>query len=284
MSDLTQLGCHFAFGKNWASYAQGITERDIREAERGLQRLLGADGLAGTTFLDIGCGSGLHCLAALRLGASKVVACDIDPISVKTTESVLAKFAPSATYEVIERSVFALDVATIGRFDVVYSWGVLHHTGDLVRALRIAASLVAPGGSFLLALYRKTLFCALWKREKKWYAKASPKQQALARKLYVAGYAIRLRLVGKSLASHTASYDSNRGMDFYHDVHDWLGGYPYESMSPVALDHILSEQKLGHVRSFAVNSVMHRIGIFGSGCDEYVYKRGSAGTGRNAFR
>lgn len=284
MSDLTQLGCHFAFGKNWASYAEGITERDIREAERGLQRLLGADGLTGKTFLDIGCGSGLHCLAALRLGASKVIACDIDPISVKTTESVLAKFAPSATYEVIERSVFALDVATLGSFDVVYSWGVLHHTGDLVRALRIAASLVAPGGIFLLALYRKTLFCTLWKMEKKWYANASRKQQALARRLYVAGYAIGLRLTGKSLARHIASYDRKRGMDFYHDVHDWLGGYPYESMSPVAIDHILSEQKLEHMRSFALNSVMHRIGIFGAGCDEYVYKRDPAGTSRSAFQ
>ena len=281
MSDLTQLGCHFAFGKNWASYAEGITEHDIREAERGLQRLLGADGLTGKTFLDIGCGSGLHCLAALRLGASKVVACDIDPISVKTTESVLAKFAPSASYEVIERSVFTLDVVKLGRFDVVYSWGVLHHTGDLVRALKIAASLVAPGGIFLLALYRKTLLCALWKHEKRWYAKASRQQQALARKLYVAGYAIRLRLVGKSLASHIASYASNRGMDFYHDVHDWLGGYPYESMSSVAIDHVLSEQKLEHVRSFAIDSLMHRIGVFGSGCDEYVYKRNPADASRS---
>jgi len=76
MSDLTQLSHHFAFGKNWASYAEGITERDIQEAERGLQRLLGTNSLAGKSFLDIGCGSGLHCLAALRLEATNVTACD----------------------------------------------------------------------------------------------------------------------------------------------------------------------------------------------------------------
>ena len=273
MSDLTQLSSHFAFGANWASYAEGIREHDIQEAERGLKRLLGTGVLTGKTFLDIGCGSGLHCLAALRLGASKVIACDIDPISVKTTQSVIAKFAPSACYEVIERSVFALDAATTGRFDVVYSWGVLHHTGDLARALKIAASLVAPGGVFVFALYRKTLFCPLWKYEKRWYANASPKQQALAKRLYVAGYAIGLSLIGKSLKNHIASYDGNRGMDFYHDVHDWLGGYPYESMSPRSVDQTMREQKFAYVRSFALNSAMHRIGVLGSGCDEYVYRR-----------
>src|SRR3982750_1614305 len=105
MTDLTQLDSHFAFGKNWASYAKEITERDIREAERGLQRLLRADDLTGKSFLDIGCGSGLHSLAALRLGATRVIACDIDPISVKTTKAMLEKFAPSSAYEVIECSV-----------------------------------------------------------------------------------------------------------------------------------------------------------------------------------
>jgi SAM-dependent methyltransferase len=273
MSDLTQLGSHFAFGANWASYAEGICESDIQEAERGLKRLLGTGVLTGKTFLDIGCGSGLHCLAALRLGASKVIACDIDPISIKTTQAVIAKFAPSACYEVIERSVFVLDAAMTGRFDVVYSWGVLHHTGDLVRALKIAASLVVPGGVFVFALYRKTLFCSLWKYEKRWYANASLKQQARAKRLYVAGYAIALRLIGKSLTKHIASYDANRGMDFYHDVHDWLGGYPYESMSPRAVDWTMREEKFAYVRSFALNSALHRIGVLGSGCDEYVYRR-----------
>lgn len=273
MSELTQLGSHFAFGANWASFAEGISEPDIQEAERGLKRLLGTDLITGKTFLDIGCGSGLHCLAALRLGASKVVACDIDPISIKTTQSVMAKFAPLACYEVIERSVFELDPVTTGRFDIVYSWGVLHHTGDLIRALQTAALLVAPGGVLVFALYRKTLFCPAWKYEKRWYANASPKQQALAQRIYTVGYAIALRLTGRSLAKHAASYATKRGMDFYHDVHDWLGGYPYESMSPRTVNWIMREEKFTHVRSFALNSAMHRLGVLGAGCDEYVYER-----------
>ena len=276
MTDLTQLGAHFAFGDNWARYAEAISEREIDQAVRGLKRLLATDSLVGRTFLDIGCGSGLHSLAALRLGATRVSACDIDPISVRTTEAVLQQFAPSASYEINERSVFALDPRALGKFDVVYSWGVLHHTGDLVRALHVAASLVTPAGLFAFALYQKTLLCPLWKLEKRWYAVAAKRQQELARRIYLAGHSARLRLFGKTLATYVASYKSNRGMDFYHDVHDWLGGHPYESMSPYEVDQLMQAQQFEHVRSFTVAGARRPIGLFGSGCNEFVYRAGPA--------
>jgi SAM-dependent methyltransferase len=273
MTDLTTLGSHFAFGENWASYASRISEGEISQAERDLARLLASNSLAGRDFLDIGCGSGLHSLAALKLGAKRVVACDIDPASVRTTEAVLQKFSPRTSYEVLERSVFELDPGSLGKFDVVYSWGVLHHTGDLDKALRIAASLVAPGGLFAFALYRKTLLCPLWKLEKKWYAKASPKKQALAQKLYTGAFTFGLRLTARDLETYVASYRSKRGMNFDHDMHDWLGGYPYESMSPAAVDHAMKAHQLEQVHSFVGTSAADRIGILGSGCDEYVYRR-----------
>jgi 2-polyprenyl-6-hydroxyphenyl methylase/3-demethylubiquinone-9 3-methyltransferase len=90
--------------------------------------------------------------------------------------------------------------------------------------------------------------------------------------LYEFAYGMRLRLSGKSMATYIASYQSNRGMDFDHDVHDWLGGYPYESMSAAEVDRALKELCLQHVRSFSVKSWVHRTGVFGSGCDEYVYR------------
>lgn len=273
MTDLTKLESHFAFGDNWASYAERIGAREIDQAELGLRRLLATDSLSGRSFLDIGCGSGLHSLAAIRLGASRVVACDIDPISVRTTRAVLQKHALSTSHTVIERSVFELDPASIGTFDVVYSWGVLHHTGDLARALRIAASLVAEGGVFAFALYRKTLFCPIWKLGKKWYSKSSLHQQQIARNIYISAYRVRLRLARRNLATHIATYQSNRGMDFYHDVHDWLGGYPYESISPAQVRRAMNHEGLKQVRSFVEGNMMRRIGIFGSGCDEYVYER-----------
>ncbi|MEW5962995.1 MAG: 50S ribosomal protein L11 methyltransferase, partial [Pseudomonadota bacterium] len=106
--DLRNLDSHFKFGENWAAYAEKITETEIAAAERGLVRLVPAVEIAGKRFLDIGCGSGLHSLAALRLGAAAVLATDIDPASVATAEAVLSRHAPRRTWETREISVFDL--------------------------------------------------------------------------------------------------------------------------------------------------------------------------------
>jgi SAM-dependent methyltransferase len=121
--DLTLAESHFAFGRNWAEYAAKITEAEIRAAEAGLVRLLGGDRLDGKRFLDIGSGSGLHSLAALRLGAREVVAIDIDADSVATTHAVLSRFFPQGPWRCQEKSVFELKPEEWGDFDVVYSWG-----------------------------------------------------------------------------------------------------------------------------------------------------------------
>jgi hypothetical protein len=73
-TDLLRQESHFAFGKNWASYARLVTEVLIDEGVRALRRLVG-DHLTSKRFLDIDCGSGLHALAALRLGSSEVCCC-----------------------------------------------------------------------------------------------------------------------------------------------------------------------------------------------------------------
>lgn len=268
----------FAFGKNWASYAEGIGEAQIAEAVANLRRLLGGGDLSGKRLVDIGCGSGLHSLAALRLGAAEVVAVDIDADSVSTTEALLRRQAPGARYRVAKASVFDLDPATWGTFDVVYAWGVLHHTGDLAAALRRAGALVAPGGVFIVALYRKTWLGGFWKREKRWYARASPGAQKRARAVYRRLLALDLLLKGRRLDRYVSTYVSNRGMDFEHDLHDWLGGYPYESVSPAEVTAAVEALGLVMVRSFvSPGSVWHLcgrdVGLFGSGCDEYVCAR-----------
>lgn len=277
-NDLLDTDAHFAFGKNWASYADLIGEREIAEAERALLRLLPAETLKRKRFLDIGCGSGLHSLAALRLGVGELLATDIDPDSVATTRSVVDRHAPGVRYAVEKVSVFDLDPARTGLFDVVYSWGVLHHTGDMDRALRQAASLVAPGGVFAFALYRKTLLCGLWKLEKRWYAHAGSVTQKRLRACYLVLFRVAMQMTGRRFEEYVENYASSRGMDFYHDVHDWLGGYPYESISPGEVAKKMTELGLEPVRSFVHRSRFSRLfgihhGIFGSGCDEYVYKR-----------
>jgi 2-polyprenyl-6-hydroxyphenyl methylase/3-demethylubiquinone-9 3-methyltransferase len=275
--DLTKLETHFAFGHNWSDYAEEIQGDQIKEAKHALQRLLGNETLAGKRFLDIGCGSGVHSLAALQLGATDVVAVDIDPESVATTERVLRRFAPpGASYRVIQRSVFDLTTPDLGLFDVTYSWGVLHHTGNMHEALIRAGTMTLPSGLFVFALYRKTWLCRVWTMEKRWYAGASKKRQELSRRIFIRLFKIALRVTGRTFATYNQNYRSHRGMDFYHDVHDWMGGYPYESISARAVDEFMRSMGFQIQRQFisTERKIFGRnVGFFGTGCDEYVYKR-----------
>lgn len=258
----------FAFGKNWESYSHLVDEPRVAAAVARLSQMLATDSLAGRSFLDIGCGSGLHALAALKLGAERVKAVDLDPDSVATTRAVLERFGYLERADVAQQSVFDLDPEKDGRFDVVYSWGVLHHTGDMNRAIAAAARMVRPGGHFAVALYGKTRYCGAWKRIKRWYVKATPERRAAAERLYVRLFGAYLLLRGKRLSTHIRNYRNKRGMDFMHDVRDWIGGYPYESIRPRELDALL--HPLGFARVQA--SVKRRSGLFGSGCDEYLYR------------
>lgn len=274
-SDLLELKSHFQFGKNWESYARLVSDSQVELAITGLSRLVGGD-LKGKRFLDIGCGSGLHSLAALRLGAEEVMALDIDPTSVATTRLLLTKHADGGRWSTQEKSVFDLQPESTGYYDVVYSWGVLHHTGDLYRALRSAAALVAPDGQFVFALYSRTPLCWLWKLEKRWYSAASPIAQARARSIYLGLFRIVYRMRHRDSFSHfVANYGTDntqmRGMDFHHNLHDWLGGWPYESISPADTEHCMQRLGMRQIRAF----VRERgtLGLLGSGCDEYVYAR-----------
>ncbi len=270
-TDLLKQDAHFDFGKNWASYARLVTDMHVQEAVRSLRRLAGGP-LQGKRVLDIGCGSGVHALAALRLGAREVVALDIDSDSVATTEAVLRARAAGQRWSVCHASVFDLPNHSQGQFDVVYSWGVLHHTGDMYRALRTAAAVVAPNGQFIFALYRRTRLCWLWKVEKKWYTRASPTAQRRVRSAYVALFSVAISIAKRRrFSSYLAEYRQRRGMDFYHDVHDWLGGWPYESISPAQTERFMSGLGFQQVRAFARPRI--ELGLFGSGCDEYVYTR-----------
>lgn len=261
---------HFAFGKNWASYAELIDAGKLQKAMDDLARLAGD--LRGRTFLDIGCGSGIHSLAALRLGAVSVLAVDLDSDSVATTRRVLEQHAPEHTnWRVVERSVFDLAPTDLGTFDVVYSWGVLHHTGAMYRAITAASGMVAQGGTFAFALYRKTLLCGLWKVEKRWYAAASQAAQQRARRIYVALFRAISTLRGQDFREYVATYQQLRGMDFEHDVHDWLGGWPYESISPAETDALMKRLGFRLVRRFVEEGTL--VGLRGSGCDEFLYAR-----------
>ena len=267
--NLKEATTHFAFGQNWASYAKLIKEPQIEEAERGLQKLIPAAELKDRSFIDIGCGSGLHALAATRLGVGRILATDVDADSVATTRALLTQHKPAVHWQAEQISVFDLDPTQHGSFDIVYCWGVLHHTGDMWEAVKKAAAMVAPGGLLALALYRTTKSDAFWRRAKRWYAHASPAGQWLARACYLVVYIALMLRSGRSFRAFVANYKS-RGMDFRHDVHDWLGGYPYETTLCPEVDRRLKALGFKAERIFAEPIIAR--GLLGSGCDEYVYR------------
>jgi 2-polyprenyl-6-hydroxyphenyl methylase/3-demethylubiquinone-9 3-methyltransferase len=266
-----QVTKRFAFGANWASYAARIGEQEISKAIVGLSRLAPDSMLRGRSFLDIGCGSGLHSVAAARLGVESILAIDVDPDSVATARSILQRHHPVVPFDVMQLDALELDAAKVGRFGVVYAWGVLHHTGDMWRALERAAAVVEPGGFLIFALYRRTRLDAIWTIEKRWYAQSSPRAQALARRVYVSARRLAWAMRGVSYQTYIENYSMSRGMDFDHDVHDWLGGYPYQTALPLEVDRRMRDLSFAPEQLFP--AIPRLGGLLGSACDEYVYRQ-----------
>jgi 2-polyprenyl-6-hydroxyphenyl methylase/3-demethylubiquinone-9 3-methyltransferase len=184
---------------------------------------------------------------------------------------VLGRLAAGQEWLAEEKSVFDLDPAAMGRFDVVHSWGVLHHTGAMWRAIEACLPMVAPGGLLVLAFYRKTPLCGFWRAEKRFYTSAGAVPRAVVRGIYAAAYVLGLIASGRNPAAYIRDYRRNRGMAWMTDVEDWLGGYPYESVSPEELDAFLTQRGFARERIFTKPARLG--GLFGSHCDEFVYRR-----------
>ncbi len=228
----------YAFGQNWAEYVERhFSEERVARSQQHMLSFLGVESLAGKTFLDIGSGSGLHSLAALRAGAARVVSFDYDPDSVATTRRLWEHAGRPSHWEVSRGSV--LDRAFVDALpmaDIVYSWGVLHHTGDQWTAIRNAASRVAPGGLFYISLYTSDAFKnpppEFWLDVKRRYNRAGWLGQRAMEAWYIARFEIGWNpLWALRVARRLVRERESRGMSFYTDVKDWLGGWPMEFSS-----------------------------------------------------
>jgi SAM-dependent methyltransferase len=258
-------GERFPFGKNWSKFVKTLSQKTIDASERALSSMLGD--IRGKSFLDVGCGSGLSSLAACRLGAD-VRSFDYDPQCVACALELRRRYGGSWPAE--EGS--ALDTAYLkglGTFDIVYSWGVLHHTGKMWSALDNMCMLVKPGGVLLVAIYND-----MGRRSRAWkFVKAiynrTPRGMKwvvlLPSAIYLHGPAfIRDLLIGKPLATWRGDY---RGMSAWVDVIDWVGGYPYEVARPEQIFHFYKER--GFVLEYLTTSP-------GLGCNEFVFRRSSS--------
>lgn len=226
----------FSFGKNWQDFvASSFSEARVREAMKSLTDFFGLERLDGMTFVDVGCGSGLFSLAAWRLGASQVTSFDLDPLSVECCKYLKEKEGNPANWVIQTGSVLDGEfLRTLDKFDIVYSWGVLHHTGNMWQAIDNAIQLVKPRGFLYIAIYNKVtgIFGSTsWLRLKQLYNR-SPSFGKRALELgFVALVFSKMLLTFRNPFYEVRRYVSKRGMSFFTDVRDSLGGYPYEAAS-----------------------------------------------------
>jgi 2-polyprenyl-6-hydroxyphenyl methylase/3-demethylubiquinone-9 3-methyltransferase len=198
--------------------------------------VLNVDTLEGKSFLDVGSGSGLFSLAARMLGA-KVYSFDYDPQSVACTTELKRRYFPGDDWVVMTGSVLDREyLSSLGQFDVVYSWGVLHHTGRMWEALGNIVPLVNSHGRLYIAIYNKQQFFSdYWVLVKKLYNKLDSFLKIALNYFFFAFYSIALfavDLLRRRNPFFRYSGVNMRGMTLYYDVVDWIGGWPFEVASP----------------------------------------------------
>lgn len=282
--DIYKRSGQFSFGKNWRNFLNKISEKNLIEAERSMVSFVDdKDFFRNKTFIDIGCGSSIFSLEALRLGATRVLSIDIDDASLECAHYVKEHFTDNNPNWTIKK-VSALnpnELLALGKFDIVFSWGVLHHTGDMWPAIKNCAALVSDAGYFYLAIYNDRTDQPINSTE--WVA--------LKQRYNQAGYIGKKRLeiwymlkdfyntcwpanakswmqfsVLRGLANVRDYPKNNRGMLWYTNMVDWLGGYPYEYSSVERMEEFFKTLnfKLIHSTDF---------GTSGIACNEFLFQR-----------
>lgn len=278
----------FAFGANWARFLKTVDEARVQAAVDSLSEILGEDALREMRFLDAGCGSGLFSLAATRWDA-RVTSFDVDPQSVACTREMQRRFADSdADWTITSGSLLDAEfLEHLGEFDVVYSWGVVHHTGAMWQAIDNLQQRVAPGGLLWLAIYNdQGRISNRWRAIKRTYNGLPAWLRVpyvvlvgggwaiwkLGGRLTAAGLSSLARLIKSGRAEQPLEplrddlrRQSARGMHPWYDLVDWIGGWPFEVAQP--------EQVLRYVRDRGFELIDLKTCGGRLGCNEYLFRR-----------
>jgi 2-polyprenyl-6-hydroxyphenyl methylase/3-demethylubiquinone-9 3-methyltransferase len=231
----------FSFGRNWKSFSRFVSESTIQQAQADILDWLGPDSVAGKSIVDIGCGSGIHSLCFYRLGAESLLSLDVDPHSVACAQRFWNEAGRRATWRIAKVSILdAPAVAAFGEFDIVYSWGVLHHTGQLWAAMENASGLAKRKNSRLwISIYAKG---PTYRRHLKIKQLYNSWPWFLKHALVVAFLLRRWRRAHRAGKNLKDWFWHGRGMNAYHDAVDWLGGLPYEVASVEEVTAFLAER------------------------------------------
>ncbi|EKE16389.1 MAG: Methyltransferase type 12 [uncultured bacterium] len=263
---------HFSFGKNWQNFLKTLTQEKIEEAKKSLIIFLGGkDKIKDKTFIDIGCGSGLFSLAAYLLGASEIVSVDVDDFSIACTQYLKKEHGNPLNWKIVKGSALNKNfITTLGQFDIVYSWGVLHHSGDMYKAFANIINLVKQEGLFYLAIYNENInekkegTSKLWLKIKEFYNKSNFLIKKIMLSIYIFWFISGLIFSGKNPYKYIKNYKSNRGMNWINDLIDWIGGYPYEYASITTITNYFKKEGFSCINISPARSI---------GCNEFLLKK-----------
>lgn len=258
----------FDFGQNWINFStKALTQEKIVQARCDFSRLFESIDLKEKSFFDIGFGQGISILLAKEAGA-RVFGNDINPKCREALAHTAHIMNTTADFPITIGSI--LEDTTLSaisetnlperKFDIVHSWGVLHHTGNMDLAIRNAASLVADGGYFVIAIYNRHWSSGIWRMIKKGYC-ISPE---LMKKILV-GIFYPIIIIAKMIATRKNPFQQERGMDFFHDVVDWIGGYPYEFAT--------IQELISPFKSMGFSCLYKKEASVPTGCNEFVFKK-----------
>jgi hypothetical protein len=272
MTSASRPPVQFDFGENWADFSRNaLNPAKICQARADFQKLHQDIPLAGRSFLDIGFGQGLSLLSAASSGA-RCLGIDINPRCLQVLDENRKAFFPEVADTSIARIQGSIldpesmqklrshPIAKDGRFDVVHSWGVLHHSGSMQQAIQNSANLVSSQGYLVLAIYQTHWSSPVWKLIKYLYNR-SP---VIGRRLLISVF-YPIIYFAKRIITGKNPKDKSRGMDFYFDVVDWVGGHPYEYASRAEVTRDLKELGFDLIRFYPPDTPI--------GCMEFVFRK-----------